>query len=106
MHNVLYQEAFGDLPPGVLVRHRCDNRMCINLDHMIQGTSKDNSGDMVVRGRQGFQYGEAHSHAKLSTVQVQEVRDAIGTQREIAERFSIHQSQVSRIRSGKRRRRE
>lgn len=33
MHRVLYQEAFGELPGGTAVRHTCDNRLCINLDH-------------------------------------------------------------------------
>jgi hypothetical protein len=58
-HNKLhvhgYQVAYildkGDIPEGLILRHTCDNRKCINTQHIITGTHKENSQDMVRRGR-------------------------------------------------------
>lgn len=34
------------------VRHKCDNRQCINPDHLEHGTRKENVNDMLIRNRQ------------------------------------------------------
>lgn len=38
---------------GKVVRHRCDNKPCINGEHLLLGTAADNSQDQVDRGMQG-----------------------------------------------------
>lgn len=55
-HRYLYQELFGPLEPGMVVRHKCDNRRCINPKHLEKGTPKENSQDMVKRKRVRTQY--------------------------------------------------
>ena len=47
-------------------------------------------------------FGDSHGRAKLTTAQIQEIRQAAGLQREIAAKYGIRQSQVSRIKSGAR----
>ena len=101
MHSTLYQERFGKLPPGQVVRHTCDNRMCINLDHMIPRTPADNSNDMVVRGRCNTHCGETRRDAKLSLKEVLEIAASTETQRVVGLRYGVSQSVVSRIRAGK-----
>ena len=39
------------LRAGELTRHTCDNPPCVNPDHLIVGTVKDNASDMMARGR-------------------------------------------------------
>jgi len=103
MHRVLYEEKNGELPAGLVVRHTCDNRRCINPNHWVPGTPKENSEDMRSRGRCNTHRGETRSDAKLSAENVETIRAANCTQRELAERFGVNQATISRIRSGQNR---
>lgn len=45
-------EAFkGPIPDGLIVRHTCDNPLCVNPDHLLAGTYQDNTQDAIRRGR-------------------------------------------------------
>lgn len=59
------------LDKGVLVRHTCDKRICVNPAHLLLGTAADNSADMVTRNRQAC--GEKQHQAHLSDEQAKEV---------------------------------
>ena len=68
---------------GLVSRHTCDRRNCINPAHIISGTIGDNNRDTWERGRHplsGCCYthkGEAHRSAKLTSNQVIEIRQFI-----------------------------
>lgn len=51
MHRWIYEEMFGTIGAGLVVRHKCDNGECINPEHMELGTQKENVQDMIERGR-------------------------------------------------------
>ncbi|WP_428832632.1 HNH endonuclease signature motif containing protein, partial [Pseudomonas aeruginosa] len=51
MHRLAYADAHGPIPDGMLIRHKCDNPACFNVNHLELGTQRDNMQDASKRGR-------------------------------------------------------
>ena len=51
LHRYIWSERNGPIPEGLLVRHKCDNKQCINIEHLEIGTYYDNNHDTIKRGR-------------------------------------------------------
>ena len=50
-HRAMWVEHHGEIAPGMVVRHKCDNPPCFRIDHLELGTRSDNMRDWVERGR-------------------------------------------------------
>ena len=48
-HRYVWEQANGPIPDGMMILHHCDNRPCVNLDHLYLGTAQDNGRDYSTR---------------------------------------------------------
>ena len=73
-HRWSYTAFRGEIPDGALVCHSCDVRVCVNPDHLWLGTHKDNTRDMLKKGRARDRRGSKNKAAKLSDAAIIDIR--------------------------------
>jgi len=102
-HRLSYKVFNGPLIDGLVVRHRCHNRKCVNPDHLIQGTQKENIQDSIDIGtcRLGTgrnRPGELSITAKLTEKDVKSIRSDKRTNVALGAEYGVKPETISAIR--------
>jgi hypothetical protein len=100
-HRIAWTLGVGSIPTGMCVLHHCDNPPCVNLEHLFVGSKKDNTADMLRKGRHVSPKGEAAGRARLTARQVLELRrlrsDEGLTYRELARRYGVAEPTIGAV---------
>lgn len=103
-HRVAYELYKGPIPQGYFVCHSCDNRLCVNPDHLFLGTAKDNTRDMINKGRARLT-GHENGNSKLTKGDVIKIRSLVLdqglTRTKVSEMFSLSNTHVGSLVSRK-----
>ena len=67
-HRISWEMENGPIKDGLCVLHKCDNPSCVRPEHLFLGTRKDNTQDMMMKGRNncGRISGENHPRSKIT----------------------------------------
>lgn len=98
-HRVSYFLAYGAIPDGMFVCHRCDNPPCVNPGHLFLGTQADNMSDMWRKGRGASPF-HARPLAKLTEEDVREIRRVVRSgvpQSEMAAKYGVSRPTISNL---------
>lgn len=103
-HRAAYLLFNGQHPGANDVCHRCDNRPCVNPDHLFLGTRADNMADCKAKGRTargsalGDRRGENGPAAKLDWPTVRAIRASFAPSKELAQIYGVGSDNINRIR--------
>ncbi|MEU5660142.1 HNH endonuclease [Streptomyces sp. NPDC047737] len=105
-HRRSYEMAYGAIPEGLFVCHRCDTPACVRPDHLFLGTPQQNTQDMHLKGRAGAtgSSGARNPCAALTDDQVLAIRQRFEDGELIADmavEFNVHRASISSIVNGR-----
>lgn len=112
-HRVAYELFVGKIEllegadsRGTCVMHKCDNPKCVNPEHLMLGTHRDNMVDKIAKNRCSSRplLGEKHQNSKLKTDDIYVIRSLnyVGAKMDqIADVFGVNRATVHRVLTGK-----
>lgn len=91
------------IPPGMVVMHKCDNPSCVNPEHLKIGTYKENTLDMISKGRKRtvFVVGEQNGKSLLTADQAKEIKESSLSTAALARKFFVSPNCVRGVRIGR-----
>lgn len=100
-HRIAFALANGSIDEDLLVCHHCDNPPCVNPKHLFLGTPKDNTVDMIVKGRKKVHRGESNNMSKITSADAAAIFVDKRTNAEIAKQYGVTPTLASQIRARK-----
>lgn len=84
--------------------HDCDVKLCVNVNHLHEGTAKDNAQEAIARGLKVHKYALDHHNGKLSRDDVIDIRarlraGELGSR--LAQEYAVSQALISQIKHNK-----
>ena len=107
LFRVLYQQKYGEIPKGLVLRHLCNNAWCVNVEHLKVGTQKENYQDMIdcgrsPKGKRNLKIsGEKNNNHKLSEKQVEEIYLSKLSLKTLSKIYGVSTSNISYIKNKK-----
>lgn len=99
-HVIVWTEERGPVPDNLFLLHTCDNRLCVNPDHLFLGTHEENMADMKAKGRASRHGCVTGGIPKLTEDDVREIRrrrELGESQGSLARQFGVSKSYVQGI---------
>ena len=90
-HRVCWLLFVGEVPAGMFVCHRCNNRKCVRPDHLYVGTHKQNMDDMARAG---------HPNRALTEDQVRRIRSTAEPAKSLASEMRVSPDTIRNVRRG------
>lgn len=91
-HRVSWELTHGPIPNDLWVLHKCDNGLCVRPDHLFLGTAKDNTQDMIQKGRRYLMRGAEHHATQFTKEAVRQIRMRVASgtaQQAVADEFAV-----------------
>lgn len=101
VHRFVYEQMFGEIPEGLIVRHLCGNPHCCNPEHLALGTDGDNARDRDEHGRTAR--GTKNGRSKLTEEDVREIKKRLAAGdgvRHLARVYGVTHAVISAINRG------
>ena len=99
LNRLIYTFVNGAIPEGKVVGHKCNNKGCINPNHLYLTTFEENSSHAARDGL--YRTGENHPKSKLNLEKAGEIREMYATgefsQQYLAYYFGVSQSVISEV---------
>lgn len=92
-HRVSWLLYRGAIPDSMNVLHKCDNRKCVNPEHLFLGTQKDNMRDKIEKDRAGIR-------PHMPDQEVRDIRQLVAngeTMAEVSKKYGVHYNTIFNI---------